>query len=133
VGRLTPLDRVLALVGIVLGAPLLAARQPFFGDWAAMLGALAVALFGWMVLLASFGIASEPERRSRVYRAAATAGFLPGDPAGRRIAGGVLVLVANAIPVAVLLSLSLGLIAPALGFFAAEACLVTVLVIDAAH
>jgi hypothetical protein len=131
VGRLTPLDWVLLLVGAVLAVPLLGARSPLFGDWAAMLGATAIALFGWMVLLPAIGLVSEPELRSRLYSAAATAAFLPRDVGGRRIAGAVLILLANAVPVAILLSPALDTFVPALGFFAAETCIVTVLVLEA--
>jgi hypothetical protein len=133
VGRLTPLDRMLVLVGVVLAVPLLGARSPLFGDWAAMLGATAVALFGWMVLLPAIGIVSEPERRSRLYAAAATAGFLPQDVGARRVAGVILVMLANTVPVAMLLSPALDTFAPVLGFFAAETTLVAVLLFDAVH
>jgi hypothetical protein len=133
VGRLTPLDWVLLLVGVVLLVPLLGARSPLFGDWAVMLGATAFALFGWMVLLPAFGLVREPERRSRLYVAASSAAFLPKDIGGRRIAGMLLVLLANAVPVATLLNPELDTFALALGFFAAETTLVAVLVFDAVH
>jgi hypothetical protein len=131
VGRLTPLDWVLLLVSAVLAVPLLGARSPLFGDWLAMLGAAAVALLGWMVLLPAIGMVSEPELRSRIYSAAATAPFLPRDVGGRRIAGVVLILLANTVPMALLLAPAFGTFVPALGFFAVETALVVILVLEA--